>query len=400
MRIAILGTAHPYRGGLAAFNERLAEACLEAGHTVEVVTYTLQYPGFLFPGESQTDERPAPRGYRVTRKLNSVNPVSYLSTGRYLLGLRPDLIICKFWLPFMGPALGTALRVGRRGGAHVVSIVDNIIPHERRPGDRPFARYFAGAVDDFVVMSRSVESDMAGFADTRQRVVFHPHPIYDNFGDPAPRAGACERLGLDPALRYLLFFGFIRDYKGLDLLLDAVALLRAEAPELMGATRLIVAGEYYGNREAYAAQIERLGIGEGLVLHTDFIANEAVRDYFSVAELVVQPYKSATQSGISQMSYHFGVPMVVTRVGGLPEIVPDGEAGFVTEVSAPAVAAAVRRFLELPAAEREAFRQNVRRLARQYAWPALVRVLEQLCATRGGGGVATVPSPDDRNAPA
>ena len=376
MRIVILGTAHPYRGGLAAFNERLAEALTEAGHWVEVVTFTLQYPGFLFPGESQTDDRPAPAGFSVSRKLNSVNPLSYVSTGRYIRSLAPDLIICKFWLPFMGPALGTALRFGKRGGARVVSIVDNIIPHEARPGDRRFARYFARAVDAFVVMSRSVERDMAGFAKADQPVIYHPHPIYDNFGDPVPREAAVERLGLLETHRYLLFFGFIRDYKGLDVLLDAIAILKAEAPALMTTTKLIVAGEFYGNRDAYVAQIERLGIADALVLHTDFIANDEVRYYFSAADVVVQPYKTATQSGISQMAYHFGVPMIVTAVGGLPEIVPDGEAGYVVEVAPRAVAEAVVRFYE--SGNSTQLRSNVVTLAKQYAWPALVEVLEDL----------------------
>ena len=377
MRIVILGTAHPYRGGLSAFNERLAEALTEAGHWVEVVTFTLQYPGFLFPGASQVDDRPAPEGFGVSRKLNSVNPVSYITTGRYIRGLRPDLIVCKFWLPFMGPALGTALRWARGPRTHVVSIVDNIVPHEARIGDRALARYFVGAVDDFVVMSRSVEGDMAGFAKAQQRIVYHPHPIYDNFGAPVPRDEACAALGLDPSVRYVLFFGFIRDYKGLDLLLEAWSRVVAK---LGPRCRLLVAGEYYGNREAYEAQVDRLGIRAHVVLHTDFIPNDRVRYYFSVAELVAQPYKTATQSGISQMAYHFGVPMVVTRVGGLPEIVPDGEAGFVTDVDAGAIAAAIERYFALGEGERAGYRQNVRQLAERFAWPALVEVLERLAA--------------------
>ena len=374
MRIVLLGTAHPYRGGLAAFNERLAEALVEAGHWVEVVTFTLQYPGFLFPGESQVDDRPAPLGFGVSRKLNSVNPVSYVATGRYIRSLEPDLIVCKFWLPFMGPALGTALRWGRKGGAHVVSIVDNIVPHEARPGDRTFAKYFVGAVDDFVVMSRSVEADMAGFAKAGQGVVYHPHPIYDNFGEGVGKAEACARLGLDEGRAYVLFFGFIREYKGLDLLLEAWGVLQTTG--MQDHVTLLVAGEYYGNREQYEAQISALGIAP--VLHTHFIPNEDVRYYFSAASLVVQPYKTATQSGISQMAYHFGVPMVVTDVGGLPEIVPDGEAGYVVPVDSGAIAAAIERFFSLPEEEQRGFRQNVQRLARQYAWPALVEVLEQL----------------------
>ncbi len=373
MRIVILGTAHPYRGGLAAFNERLAEALLNAGHEVEVVTFTLQYPGLLFPGERQTDERPAPARFRVVRKLNSINPLSYITTGRYIRSWQPDLIICKFWLPFMGPALGTVLRVARKGGAHVISIIDNIIPHESRPGDRPFAQYFVRAVDDFIVMSRAVEQEMKQFTEPEQEVVFHPHPIYDNFGSIVSRATAIKHLGLDPDTRYILFFGFIRDYKGLDILLDAM--VKVQSP-----VKLIVAGEYYGNREAYEAQIARLGISDKLELHTDFIANEEVRYYFGVADLVVQPYKTATQSGISQMAYHFGVPMVVTRVGGLPEIVPDGEAGYVVDTDAGAIAEAIDQYYGLPESARAAFRQNVEQLAEQYAWPRLVEVLQRLAA--------------------
>ena len=392
MRIVILGTAHPYRGGLAAFNERLAEVLVESGHEVEIVTFTLQYPGFLFPGESQTDDRPAPTAYSVSQRLNSINPLSYWTTGRYIQQRQPQLIICKFWLPFMAPALGSVLRLAKRGGAQVISIVDNIIPHESRIGDKIFAHYFAGAVDHFIVMSRSVERDMASFTKAGQRVIYHPHPIYDNFGDVVPREDAAAQLHLDPKYRYLLFFGFIRDYKGLDLLLEAMSLVGfGESRQQIGPghspghesqqaqnLKLIVAGEYYGNREIYEAQIARLDLHEQLILRTDFIANEEVKYYFSVADLVVQPYKTATQSGISQMAYHFGVPMVVTAVGGLPEIVPDGEAGYVVDPEPAAIAAAIQQFFALAPDQQDAFRQNVRRLAKQYRWPALVEVIEAL----------------------
>ncbi|MFK8055232.1 MAG: glycosyltransferase [Saprospiraceae bacterium] len=373
MRFVILGTAHPFRGGLAAFNERLAEALIEGGHEVEVVTFTLQYPNFLFPGESQTDDRPAPAGYTITQKLNSVNPLSYYSTGRYIKSLNPDVIICKFWLPFMGPALGTVLRVARQNHTRVFSIIDNIVPHESRPGDRIFAKYFTKAVDHFVVMSRSVEQEMKEFTKPKQQVIFHSHPVYDNFGEPVARELAVKHLGLDPGTRYLLFFGFIRDYKGLDLLLDAMNDDRfSESSKI----KLIVAGEYYGNREAYETQIEKLGIADRLELHTDFIANDEVRYYFGAADLVVQPYKTATQSGISQMAYHFGTPMVVTKVGGLPEIVPDGKAGYVVDTTPIAIADAIDRYFK--EADQATFRQNVEDLAKQYAWPALVEVLEGL----------------------
>jgi len=373
MQFVILGTAHPFRGGLAAFNERLAEALIEGGHKVEVVTFTLQYPNFLFPGESQTDNRPAPEGYKVIQKLNSINPLSYYSTGRYIKSLNPDVIICKFWLPFMGPALGSVLRVARQNHTRILSIIDNIVPHEARPGDRMFANYFTKAVDHFVVMSRSVEQEMKEFTKPSQQVVFHPHPIYDNFGEPVERKKSIQHLGLDPEIRYLLFFGFIRDYKGLDLLLDAMSDDRfGESSKV----KLIVAGEYYGNREAYEAQIKRLGISDRLELRTDFIANDEVRYFFGAADLVVQPYKTATQSGISQMAYHFGTPMVVTKVGGLPEIVPDGEAGYVVDTNPLAIADAIDKYFT--ETDQNAFKQNVQNLAKHYAWPALVEVLEGL----------------------
>ena len=378
MRFVLLGPAHPYRGGIAMTTERLAEALVDAGHWVEVVTFTLQYPDFLFPGEAQTDGRPAPVNYRVTRRLNSVNPLSYVATGRYIRSLRPDAIVVRYWLPFMGPALGATLRVARRkSAARVVAIADNVVPHEARPGDHAFTRYFAGAIDDFLVMSRSVEHDLAAFTSARQRVAYQPHPVYDNYGAPADPAEARERLGLAPDVHYALFFGFIREYKGLDILLEAMADPRFALPLPDGRPlRLIVAGEYYGNREAYERRIEQLGIADRLELRTDYIPHERVRDYFAVADLVVQPYKTATQSGISQMAYHFGVPMVVTDVGGLPEIVPDGEAGYVVAPEPHAVADAVYRYFA--EADQVAFRQNVRRLARQYSWSAFAEEVARL----------------------
>ena len=389
MRILLLGPAHPYRGGLATFNERLAEELVAAGHEVEVVTFTLQYPEVLFPGKSQTDDRPAPTAYPVRRMLNSVDPRSWWRTGRYLRQRRPDLIVARFWLPFMGPALGTALRVARRGRAdgerRVVALIDNIVPHERRPGDRTLARYFARSVDAFLVMSRSVARELDAFRSRTQPVAYRPHPVYDNFGEPVAREEAVAALGIDPAYRYALFFGFIRGYKGLDLLLEAWELLSRDArfresgPQL----RLVVAGEYYEDESRYRELIDRLGIRDRLVLHTDFIPNDRVRYYFGAADLVVQPYRTATQSGISQMAYHFGVPMVVTRVGGLPEIVPDGEAGYVIDVDAQAVADAIARFFALSGEAQAGFRQNVRRLAGEFGWPAFTQALLDLAAGAG-----------------
>lgn len=361
-KIVIIGPAHPLRGGLASFNERLAEEFLAMGHELIIYTFSLQYPNFLFPGKTQYSNDPAPEQLEIKVAINSVNPLNWFKVGREIAKLRPDLVVIKFWLPFMGPCYGTILRqVKKNGHTKVVSIIDNIVPHEKRIGDRPFAQYFVNTVDAFVVMSRSVEQDMRLFIRS-QTVVYIPHPLYDNYGDLMGKEKAREILKLTPQQDYILFFGFIRDYKGLDLLIRALADQRLRAMGL----KLIVAGEYYGNQQFYEDLIEQLQLGDQLILKTDFIPNDQVRYYFCAADLVVQPYKSATQSGISQLAYHFEKPMLVTKVGGLPEIVRHGAAGYVVEVDPKAIADAILDFYQN---DRESqFVLEVRRSKGHFSW--------------------------------
>jgi glycosyltransferase involved in cell wall biosynthesis len=282
----------------------------------------------------------APEGLDIQIKVNAVNPFNWLRIGRELRRLGPDLVLMKFWIPFIGPCLGTIARQARKNGkTRVISIVDNMIPHERRIGDLQLIRYFARSMDAFVAMSRSVERDIHSFR-TGKPVAFAPHPIYDNYGAAEEKAEAMRMLGLDTSTRYLLFFGFIRDYKGLDLALEAMADPRIR--EL--GVKLIVAGEFYTDSRPYHDLIEKLGIQDSLVLRTDFIPNAEVGRYFCASDLVVQPYREATQSGVTQIAYHFHKPMLVTNVGGLPEIVSHGRVGYVTEVSAHAIADAIVDF--------------------------------------------------------
>jgi glycosyltransferase involved in cell wall biosynthesis len=373
MKIVIIGTAHPLRGGLAAYNERLAYAFQEAGEEVEIYSFSLQYPGFLFPGKTQYTDEPAPKDLKIRTRINSVNPFNWLSVGNEISKLKPDIVIVKFWLPFMGPCFGTILRrIKKNKHSRVVSIIDNIIPHEKRFGDRPFAKYFVKPVDAFVVMSRSVEEDMKKFVRADQPVRFIPHPIYDNYGLPIAKDESRKKLGLDSDGKYLLFFGFIRDYKGLDLLLDAMADKRIRK---MG-IKAIVAGEYYSDSKPYEEQIERLGIKDLLILHTDFIPDSEVGPYFGAADMVVQPYKTATQSGISQMAYHFEKPMLVTNVGGLPEIVPHGKAGYVTEPNAKEIADAIVDFYENN--RKESFEQFVKEEKKKFSWETMVNGIKEL----------------------
>lgn len=375
MKIVILGPAWPYRGGIAAFGERLAREYQRQGHEVELVTFTLQYPGFLFPGKTQYSTDPAPEGMSIRRLMSSVNPFSWLRTGRYIRRQKPDLVISAYWLPFMAPCLGTVLRVAKGKGTRRVAILHNLIPHEHRPGDRLFSRYFVGSNDAFVTLSRSVLDDIDHF-DPRKRKprTYSPHPLYDHYGTTLDRAEACRLLGLEENHRYVLFFGFIREYKGLDLLLDAMSDPRLRELDV----KLLVAGEFYGDPKPYHEQIARLGIGERVVLKTDFIPDSEVNRCFSVADVVAQPYRSATQSGVSQIAYHFEKPMVVTNVGGLPEIVPDGKAGFVVEPDGKAIADALVRYFSDEETWRERLTAGVRDEKQKYGWDKLVAAIDKL----------------------
>ena len=372
MKIIIVGTAYPYRGGLSAFNERLAYEFQNQGHEVEIYTFTLQYPGFLFPGKTQYSDEPAPEDLRIFRKVNSCNPFNWLKVGDEIRRKKPDLMITKYWLPFMAPCFGTiARRVRKNRHTKLISILDNVIPHEKRPGDRLFSKYFVGVTQGFVAMSKSVLQDLSLF-NTKKPRRFCPHPLYDHYGELLPKAEAHRLLGLDSGCRYVLFFGFIRAYKGLDLLLDAFADSRLKDLNV----KLIVAGEFYGDPQPYLEQVRRLGIGDRVVLATDFIPDHEVNRYFGACDIVAQPYKSATQSGVTQIAFHFEKPMLVTDVGGLAEIVPHGKIGYVVAPDAHEIADALADYFENR--REEVFTQGVREDKKKYAWSSMTEAIDGL----------------------
>lgn len=367
MDIAILGSAHPLRGGgISTFNERLAEVLQEQGHTVTIYSFSLQYPAFLFPGKSQFTDEPAPENLTIHSIVNSVNPLNWISVGNRIKKAKHDLIIVRFWLPFMGPCFGTILRKVRKNKhTKIVAITDNVIPHEKRPGDMAFTKYFLKSADAFVAMSKEVLKDLSTFTDKPS--VFSPHPVYDNYGEGVSKAQACKKLNLNSEHKHILFFGFIRKYKGLDILLDA---MKDERIKVAG-IQLIVAGEFYGDKEAYLQQIKDNDISNNTHLFTEFIPNDEIRYYFSAADLIVQPYRSATQSGITQVAYHFEKPMVVTNVGGLPEVVPDGKTGFVTEPDATEIADAILKFYSPDAIPH--LDQNIKQEKEKYSWDTFIK---------------------------
>ncbi|UPL47961.1 glycosyltransferase [Hymenobacter sublimis] len=372
MKVVIIGPAYPLRGGLATYNERLARAFREAGDEVRLVTFSLQYPDFLFPGQTQFSTEPGPKDLDIEVSLNSVNPLSWYKVGNRLRRERPDVVIFRFWLPFMGPALGTVARLVRRNRhTRVVAITDNVIPHEKRPGDRPLTRYFLAACQGFVTMSRAVLADLRRLH-FKQPALYRPHPLYDNFGPLKPKAEALRTLGLDPQVGYLLFFGFIRAYKGLDILLQAFADERLTKLPV----KLIIAGEYYEDAAPYEELIRQHQLENRLVRATDFIPNEKVVDYFCAADMVVQPYKNATQSGVSQIAYHFSRPMLVTDVGGLAELIPNGEVGYVVPPTPKAIADALVDFYEQ---EREQeFTAGVWAKKKEFSWEVMVKALKEV----------------------
>ncbi|MFB6457278.1 glycosyltransferase [Chitinophaga sp. Hz27] len=371
-KILIVGTAYPFRGGLAAYNERLAEELQQEGHDVEIFTFTVQYPEFLFPGKSQYSTDPAPSHLRIKRLVNSVNPLNWIKVGRRIRKMNPDYILVKFWLPIMGPAFGTLLRIGKKKGhTKVISILDNVVPHEKRPGDIPFTKYFLKPVDAFIAMSQSVLNDLRVFEPTKPASLI-PHPIYDNYGEHISKETARANLGLQQDKKYVLFFGFIRAYKGLDLFLKAMADERMKDMNV----HAIVAGEYYEDPAPYQQLLEELQLGNRVLMHTDFIPTEAVKNYFCAADLVVQPYKSATQSGISQIAYHFNKPMVVTKVGGLTEMVPDGIVGFQADPEPQSIAAAIGKYYT---DHRETdMTEAVKKEKLQYSWHRLATEIHKL----------------------
>ena len=373
MKITILGPAHPYRGGLASIMEIMARTFQRRGNEVDIKTFTLQYPSLLFPGESQTVATPPPADLRICRCVNTMNPLNWVRVGRRIRRERPDFVLMKYWTPFMAPCFGTIARFARRNGhTKVLCQIDNVEPHEHHLTDKPFNRYYLHSVDGFVYMSEQVHSELRAYSDAP--ALFSPHPLFENFGERVERSEACVRLGLDPANRYVLFFGLIRDYKGLDLLLDAWAQLR-RAGRTEG-RRLIVAGGFYTAREPYLNRIADNGLQDEVLLHDRFIPDDDVKYYFSAADFVVQPYKTATQSGVTQIAYQFCVPMVVTKVGGLAEIVPDGRVGYVCEPTPEGVAGAIERMYEGDTLQR--FRENCVEERRRFSWEEMCSRITEL----------------------
>ena len=368
-KVVILGPAFPFRGGIAHFNNALADSFVKNGFEVNVFSFSLQYPSILFPGKSQYEEGIAPEAFKIHETINSINPLSWFSTSRKIIALKPKFIVVRYWLPFMAPALGTISRFLRKKGIKVIAITDNIIPHEKRIGDITLTKFFVKSCDGFVTLSQSVLDDISKFTNNTNKK-FVPHPIYDIFGTIKSKDEALHSLKLDHNDKHLLFFGFIRHYKGLDILLEALS------DDRLKDVKLIIAGEFYERKEEYLRLINSLKIESQIIFKSSFIPNDEVKDYFCAADLITQTYRTATQSGVTQIAYHFERPMLVTDVGGLAEIVPNNKVGYVTDVSALKVADAIVDFYQN---DRESFFiENIKLEKKRFDWNYLVQAILEL----------------------
>ncbi len=374
LKIFIVGPAYPLRGGPAQFNENLCAELNKAGHDAQIISYSLQYPNFLFPGSTQYETSgKSPAGIKIHTLINTVNPFNWFKVARFIKKEKPDFILFRYWLPFFGPALGT---IGRqvRSKTKVLALTDNIIPHEKRFGDKPFTNYFVKSCRGFIAMSKTVLNDISKFSNTKNKA-YSPHPMYETYGAIVSMEEARKKLNLNNNDKIILFFGLIRHYKGLDILMEAMAHAEIKKQNI----KLLIAGEFYEDKQPYLDLIQKHNLQDQILLHDKFIANEDVRYYFCASNLVAQTYRNATNSGVTMVGYFYEKPMLVTNVGGLAEIVPDEKCGYVVDTSVSKISEKIiTYFSENKEAE---FTQNVRAEKKKYEWTEFIKVLIGLYRT-------------------
>ena len=373
--IVIIGPAYPLRGGgMSTFNERLANQFLQENHPTTIFTFSLQYPNFLFPGTSQYSTEAAPKGLNIEVCINSINPFNWIKIGNKIKALQPDIVIVRYWLPFMAPCLGTILRcIKKNKHTKIICIADNIIPHEQKFIDKPFTKYFIKPVDAFVTMSEKVLNDLRLFTQKKATQVLHP--LYDNFGEAVSKKEAQKFIGINETKHTILFFGFIRHYKGLDILLHAIKIIKEKNPNFYNKLQVVLAGEYYEDEKKYTTLITDNKIEDAIITKTKFITDSEVKYYFCAADVVIQPYRNATQSGVTPLAYHFNTPMIVTNVGALASNVPHGKVGLVCEPTAESIASAIETIFDL---NYNTLIQNIQQEKQKYSWQVFTNTILHL----------------------
>ncbi len=363
-KLVIIGPAWPLRGGLAKFDEKLAATFSDLSIETSIETFSLQYPSILFPGKTQYSVDPAPLSLRIKASINSINPLNWIWIGLKLRRQQPDLIIVRYWIPFLGPCLGTIAHIAKSKHTKIIALVDNMIPHEQRWGDHWFTQYFSNAMDGFLTMSEKVSQDVRVFS--KKPIQLNPHPIFDHFGAPLTKELARKELGLPTTQKIILFFGFIRKYKGLDLLIEAMAHPQIKDLHI----HLLIVGEFYEDEQPYLDQIEQLGVGQNITKVNQFVPDDSVKKYVSAADFIIQPYRNATQSGVTPLAYHFEKPMLVTQVGALADTVPHGKVGVVVQPDVPSIISGI---LELYATGEEHYIPYLKEEKQKYSWQKMAQ---------------------------
>ncbi|MCK5145112.1 glycosyltransferase [bacterium] len=381
MKIVLIGPAFPLRGGIAHYTALLYRNLTERGHDVHVISFKRQYPSLLFPGKTQLDEGEELITVNAVHILDSIGPFSWIRAFFYIRQLQPDLIIFNYWMPFFAPCYATVAGLAKKFlSIKNLYILHNVIPHEKKPFDGILTRFGLKFIDFFITQARSVRDDLLSLnpaANYRET----PHPIYNIFPEAVDQKAVRNILGIGEE-RVLLYFGYIRKYKGLKFLVQAMPLIRESIKDI----RLMICGEFYEGREEILALIESLELDNCVTLVDEFIPNEEVGRYFSAADLIVLPYITATQSGIVQIAYNYDKPVVVTRVGGLPEVVPDGESGYVVEPQDPeAIARAVINFYQ--DGQKDILVDGVRRQKDKYSWDRMGEAIESFFSTTSETGI-------------
>ncbi len=368
-KIIIVGPAYPYRGGIADTNESFCRALVQEGHDASIYTFTLQYPKLLFPGKTQYSTEDSPKDLNISRELNSINPFNWRQVVNKLNKAKPDIVIFRFWIPFIGMSMGWVANK-LDPGIKRIAMCDNIIPHEQRPGDKALTQFFVKQFDAFITMSKKVLDELSGFTSKPKK--FFPHPINDNLGDVMNLLEARKHLKLAEDGKYLLFFGLVRKYKGLDLILEALSHLEDKR------ISLLVVGEFYEDKEVYNKIIRDNNLEDRVIIHDAYIPSTDIKYYFSAADLVTQTYHTASQSGVTQIAYNFNCPILVTNVGGLAEVVRHGELGYVTSKDPIDIAKSIEDYFDNN--RREVFSYNVEREKEKYSWKTFSNELLDLAS--------------------
>lgn len=363
MKVIIIGPAFPYRGGIADTNHSLCRSFNNLGHQCEVVTFTMQYPNFLFPGTNQYSDDETPSDLQINRKVSSLNPISWLRTANYINKKSPDLVIIRYWIPFMAPSLGSIAKL-IKDRTKVLAMCDNVLPHEKRPGDEALTNYFVSKYDGFITLSSHVSNELRKF--TKREILSLFHPINTDLGSEISREEARKKLSLDQDGNYILFFGLVRAYKGLDILINALS----EVIKKDKTIKLIIAGEFYEDREKYDQLILNLGLTENVIIHDHFIPSADIPSYFCAADILAQTYHTASQSGVTQIAYHFNLPLLVSDVGGLTEMVPHNRVGYVSPLNPIKVSEYLLDYFSDH--KKEEFVSNLKQDKEKYSWNAFV----------------------------